>query len=39
MQYLLVTCNYAARAHGVTKMMGISEALRACPTLILVRTE
>ena len=30
-KYLMVTCNYAARAAGVTKLMGVDAALRLCP--------
>lgn len=36
-KYLCVTANYAARAAGVTKLMGIKEAKKACPNLVLVR--
>lgn len=36
-KYLLVTCNYVARKRGVTKMMGIKEAVAVCPDLQLVR--
>lgn len=34
-KYLVVTCNYPARARGVTKLMRTSEALRRCPELVL----
>ena len=34
-KYLVVTCNYAARARGVKKLMGIKEAKATCPELIL----
>ena len=36
-KYLVVTCNYAARERGVTKLMSTTDALRACPSLVLVR--
>ena len=32
---ILATCNYAARARGVKKLMLVSEALRVCPDLAL----
>ena len=35
-KYLVVTCTYEARAHGVTKLMNTKEALKRCPSLILV---
>lgn len=35
-KYLIVTCNYNARARGVTKLMGIKEAQRLCPEIVLV---
>lgn len=38
-KYLIVTCNYPARAAGVTKLMGIVEAKKKCPDLILVNGE
>ena len=38
-KYLCVTANYAARERGVAKMMGIAEAKRACPELVLVPGE
>ena len=38
-KYLLVTCNYPARARGVTKLMGITEAKKKCPELVLVSGE
>lgn len=36
---IVVTCNYEARAFGIKKCMFIEEALRLCPSLILVRGE
>ncbi|NP_001122409.2 polymerase (DNA directed) iota isoform X1 [Nasonia vitripennis] len=36
---IVVTCNYEARAFGVKKCMLIEEALRLCPSLILVKGE
>jgi impB/mucB/samB family len=38
-KYLIVTCNYAARARGVTKLMGIADAQARCPELALVSGE
>jgi DNA polymerase iota len=38
-KYLVVTCNYPARARGVTKLMAITSAVKACPELILVNGE
>ncbi|XP_033634517.1 DNA polymerase iota-like [Asterias rubens] len=38
-KYLLVTCNYVARSHGVTKLMRITEALKRCPDLVIVSGE
>ena len=35
----MVTCNYPARARGVTKLMGIAEAKKKCPELVLVSGE
>ena len=35
----MITCNYAARAAGVTKLMRIPEALAKCPALVLVSGE
>lgn len=35
----IVTCNYNARAKGVTKLMGLQEALQLCPDLVLVNGE
>jgi len=36
-KYLIVTCNYPARAAGVTKLMATAEGLKKCPGLVLVR--
>eukprot|EP00899_Mesostigma_viride_P027400 jgi/Mesvir1/7845/Mv11779-RA.1 len=33
-KYLVVTCNYAARAQGVGKLMATTEARRRCPALV-----
>jgi impB/mucB/samB family len=38
-KYLLVTCNYAARKMGVTKLMSISDAKKACPDIALIAGE
>ncbi|XP_060071164.1 DNA polymerase iota-like [Ylistrum balloti] len=38
-KYIVVTCNYVARRYGVTKLMGINEALDRCPNLVLVKGE
>ncbi|XP_038073485.1 DNA polymerase iota-like isoform X2 [Patiria miniata] len=38
-KYLLVTCNYVARARGVTKLMRITDALQRCPDLVIVNGE
>ncbi|KAL6762106.1 hypothetical protein V8C86DRAFT_719097 [Haematococcus lacustris] len=38
-KYLVVTCNYPARAAGVGKLMSIVDAKRVCPDLILVPGE
>ncbi len=38
-KYLCVTTNYAARAKGVAKMMGLKEAVAVCPELQLVSGE
>ncbi|KAH7246009.1 hypothetical protein BKA59DRAFT_419316, partial [Fusarium tricinctum] len=35
----LATCNYNARARGLTKLMPVSEAKRKCPELVLVDGE
>ncbi|KAK4885019.1 hypothetical protein RN001_001290 [Aquatica leii] len=36
---IVVTCNYVARKYGVNKCMLVSDALRVCPTLELVKGE
>ncbi|KAI0131258.1 DNA/RNA polymerase [Daldinia grandis] len=36
---ILATCNYAARAHGVKKLMPISEAHKICPGLVILSGE
>ncbi|XP_017058458.1 DNA polymerase iota [Drosophila ficusphila] len=36
---IVVTCNYVARAKGVSKLMLIAEAQRICPDLVLVNGE
>lgn len=36
---ILATCNYVARRAGVNKLMGISDAKKVCPELILVDGE
>jgi DNA polymerase iota len=38
-KYLVVTCNYEARAAGVTKLMATAEGLAKCPNLALVSGE
>ncbi|MCJ8746598.1 hypothetical protein PDJAM_G00143660 [Pangasius djambal] len=38
-KYLMVTCNYVARAHGVAKLTSVKTALEKCPNLVLVRGE
>ncbi|XP_035668098.1 DNA polymerase iota-like isoform X2 [Branchiostoma floridae] len=38
-KYIVVTCNYVARKHGVTKLMGIKQAKELCPELVLVKGE
>ena len=38
-KYIVVTCNYPARAYGVTKLMSIKEAKEKCPSLVLVNGE
>ncbi|RMZ56189.1 hypothetical protein APUTEX25_002379 [Auxenochlorella protothecoides] len=38
-KYLVVTCNYVAREFGVRKLMGIQEAQRLCPNLVLASGE
>lgn len=36
---IVVTCNYVARTYGVKKLMLLTDALRLCPDLILVKGE
>ncbi|XP_059474131.1 DNA polymerase iota [Neocloeon triangulifer] len=36
---IVVTCNYVAREHGVTKLMLLQDAQKACPNLVLVSGE
>lgn len=36
-KYLIVTCNYPARARGVTKLMATAEGRKLCPELATVR--
>jgi len=36
---IVVTCNYVARARGVGKCMSVTEAVSACPDLVLVNGE
>lgn len=36
---ILATCNYVARRRGVTKLMGIPDAKKICPDLVLVDGE
>jgi len=38
-KFLVVTCNYVARARGVTKLMSIKEALHRCQDLVLINGE
>ncbi|KAG2491453.1 hypothetical protein HYH03_010239 [Edaphochlamys debaryana] len=38
-KYIIVTCNYLARAAGVTKLMNIRDAKARCPALVLVSGE
>jgi DNA polymerase iota len=38
-KFIVVTCNYAARAFGVGKLMSIVDAQRCCPALRLVNGE
>ena len=38
-KYLVVTCNYPARRAGVGKLMGITEAKKLCPSLVLIPGE
>uniref|UniRef100_A0A8C6WWA8 Polymerase (DNA directed) iota n=1 Tax=Neogobius melanostomus TaxID=47308 RepID=A0A8C6WWA8_9GOBI len=38
-KYIIVTCNYVAREHGVTKLMSVTDAKEKCPDLVLVKGE
>uniref|UniRef100_A0A8C9QQX1 Polymerase (DNA directed) iota n=1 Tax=Scleropages formosus TaxID=113540 RepID=A0A8C9QQX1_SCLFO len=38
-KYIIVTCNYVARQHGVKKMMLVTDAKEKCPQLVLVSGE
>ncbi|XP_046545340.1 DNA polymerase iota-like isoform X2 [Haliotis rubra] len=38
-KYIIVTCNYVARARGLTKLMSIKDAREKCPDLVLVNGE
>lgn len=38
-KYLVVTSNYEARHRGVSKLMGIQDAINKCPELVLVRPD
>ncbi|XP_056134753.1 DNA polymerase iota [Lampris incognitus] len=38
-KYIIVTCNYVAREHGVTKLMSVTDAKEKCPLLVLVKGE
>ncbi|KAM3868433.1 DNA polymerase iota [Diretmus argenteus] len=38
-KYIVVTCNYMARDHGVTKLMSVTDAQEKCPQLVLVKGE
>nr|XP_033790100.1 DNA polymerase iota isoform X2 [Geotrypetes seraphini] len=38
-KYVVVTCNYEARKHGVHKLMSVRDAREKCPQLILVSGE
>ncbi|XP_030647515.1 DNA polymerase iota [Chanos chanos] len=38
-KYIIVTSNYVARQHGVTKLMSVSDAKEKCPQLVLVNGE
>ncbi|XP_029916028.1 DNA polymerase iota isoform X2 [Myripristis murdjan] len=38
-KYIIVTCNYVAREHGVTKLMSVTDAKEKCPQLVLVKGE
>lgn len=36
---IVVTCNYVARSYGIKKLMLLTDALRLCPDLVLVKGE
>lgn len=36
---IIVTCNYVARSYGIKKLMLLTDALRLCPEMILVKGE
>ncbi|KAF4112764.1 DNA polymerase iota isoform X3 [Onychostoma macrolepis] len=38
-KYIIVTCNYVAREHGVNKLMSVTDAVEKCPQLVLVKGE
>lgn len=38
-KFLIVTCNYPARALGVSKLMSIKEAMQRCPELVTINGE
>ncbi|XP_016409438.1 DNA polymerase iota isoform X2 [Sinocyclocheilus rhinocerous] len=38
-KYLIVTCNYVAREHGLNKLMSVTDAVEKCPQLVLVKGE
>ncbi len=38
-KYIIVTCNYVAREHGVDKLMSVTDAVEKCPQLVLVNGE
>lgn len=38
-KYIIVTCNYVAREHGVAKLMSVMDAVEKCPQLVLVNGE
>ncbi|GBG25758.1 DNA polymerase iota [Hondaea fermentalgiana] len=35
-KYITVTCNYEARAHGVSKLMSLEDSKQRCPELVIV---
>ncbi|UPR01199.1 DNA polymerase iota [Chloropicon primus] len=37
-KYLVVTCNYEARKAGITKLMNVKEAMRKCPSSLVLRS-